>query len=128
MKFQRGSAALSCKRDEDIVRETAKCEWKHSRLLHPCAHLLLDKDIRREIGIIRIKGDKIVTYIDGTTADGYGYLKLDLLRVIVVEIIAKTFQRINLPVMDVDELLDKVKNDNSVWNLYAKGYTQGLNK
>lgn len=95
---------------------------------HPCAHLLLDKDIRREIGVIRIKGDKIVTYIDGTTADGYGYLKLDLLRVIVVEIIAKTFQRINLPVMDVDELLDKVKNDNSVWNLYAKGYTQGLNQ
>lgn len=95
---------------------------------HPCAHLLLDKDIRREIGVIRIKGDKIVTYIDGTTADGYGYLKLDLLRVIVVEIIAKTFQRINLPVMDVDELLSKVQNDSDVWNLYAKGFTQGLNQ
>ena len=95
---------------------------------HPCAHLLLDKDIRREIGVVRIKGDKIVTYIDGTTADGYGYLKLDLLRVIVVEIIAKTFQRINLPVMDVDKLLDKVKNDSNVWNLYANRYTQGLNQ
>ena len=96
--------------------------------MHPCAHLLLDKDIRREIGVVRIKGDKIVTYIDGTTADSYGYLKLDLLRVTVVEIIAKTFQRINLPVMDVDELLDKVKNDKDVWNLYTRGYTQGLNQ
>jgi len=95
---------------------------------HPCAHLLLDKDIRREIGVVRIKGDKIVAYIDGATADAYGYLKLDLLRVTVVEIIAKTFKRINLPVMDVDELLKRVKNDSNVWNLYAKGYTQGLNQ
>lgn len=95
---------------------------------HPCAHLLLDKDIRREIGIIRIKGDKIAAYIDGATADAYGYLKLDLLRVTVVEIIAKTFQRIGLPVMDVDELLEKVKNDQAVWDLYAKGMTQGLNQ
>ena len=95
---------------------------------HPCAHLLLDKDIRKEIGVIRIKGDKIVAYIDGTTADAYGYLKLDLLRVIVVEIIAKTFERIGLPVMDVDELLGKVSNDPEVWNLYAHGITQGLNQ
>ena len=95
---------------------------------HPCAHLLLDKDIRREIGVIKIKGDKIVTYIDGTTADAYGYLKLDLLRVTVVEIIAKTFQRIGLPVMDVDELLAKIKDDEAVWNLYANGVTQGLNQ
>ena len=95
---------------------------------HPCAHLLLDKDIRREIGVIRIKGDKIATYIDGTTADSYGYLKLDLLRVIVVEIIAKTFARIGLPIMDVDELLNKVKDDKDVWSLYANGFTQGLNQ
>ena len=95
---------------------------------HPCAHLLLDKDIRREIGVIRIKDDKIVAYIDGATADAYGYLKLDLLRVTVVDIISKTFARVGLPAMDVDELLAKVKNDKSVWDLYAKGFTQGLNQ
>lgn len=45
---------------------------------HPCAHLLLDKDIRREIGIIRVKaksGNKdavYAAYIDGQTADQYG--------------------------------------------------------
>ena len=48
---------------------------------HPCAHLLLDRDIREEIGIIRLKpkaGSKeptYVAYIDGATADAYGYLK-----------------------------------------------------
>ena len=94
---------------------------------HPCAHLLLDKDIRREIGVVKIK-DNYCAYIDGTTADSYGYLKLDLLRVLVVEIISKTFQRIGMPVMTVDELLEKTKNDKAVWDLYAKGMTQGLNQ
>ena len=94
---------------------------------HPCAHLLLDKDIRREIGIIRIKGDKIAAYIDGATADAYGYLKLDLLTVTVVEIISETFKKIGIPIMDVDELLEKTNKDKDVWNLYAKGFTQGLN-
>ncbi len=48
---------------------------------HPCAHLLLDKDIRREIGVIRVKsksGNKDAVYaafIDGKTADNYNYLK-----------------------------------------------------
>ena len=50
---------------------------------HPCAHLLLDRDIRREIGIVRVKaktGNKeaaYCAYIDGQTADAYGYLKAE---------------------------------------------------
>jgi len=95
---------------------------------HPCAHLLLDKDIRREIGLVRIKDDRCIAYIDGSTADAYGYLKLDLLRVLVVEIISKTFKAIGRPVMNVDELLEVTKNDKEVWDLYAKGLTQGLNQ
>jgi len=48
---------------------------------HPCAHLLLDKDLRREIGVVRVKaksGNKdavYAAYIDGQTADAQGYLK-----------------------------------------------------
>lgn len=95
---------------------------------HPCAHLLLDRDIRREIGLVHVKDGRCIAYIDGGTADAYGYLKLDLLRVIVVDIISKTFQKIGRPVMTVDELLEAVKNDKAVWDLYAKGYTQGLNQ
>ena len=101
---------------------------------HPCARLLLDKDIRREIGIIRLKAksgskDAIFgAFIDGRTADAYNYVKADLLRVDVVGIISETFKAAGLPVMTVDELLDKVKNDKEVWNLYWNGYTIGLNQ
>jgi len=51
---------------------------------HPCAHLLSDKDLRREIGVIRVKsksGSKAEIYaafIDGKTADTYNYLKAKL--------------------------------------------------
>lgn len=38
------------------------------------------------------------------------------------------FKACGLPVMSVDELLDKVKDDHEVWNLYANGFTMGLNQ
>ena len=101
---------------------------------HPCAHLLSDKDLRREIGIIRVKsktGSKdavYAAYIDGKTADSYNYLKADFLRVDVVKVISDTFKLAGLPVMSVDELLDAVKDDKDVWNLYANGVTMGLNQ
>lgn len=50
----------------------------------PCSYLLTDQDIRREIGLYRINsktGKKSTIYaafIDGATADRYGYLKNDL--------------------------------------------------
>lgn len=101
---------------------------------HPCAHLLLDKDIREEIGVIRTKaksGNKeavYAAYVDGATADAYGYLKMDYLRVDVVKIIAKAFEAIDQPVMSVDELLREIKNDHEIWDLYARGFTIGLNQ
>ena len=30
--------------------------------------------------------------------------------------------------MSVEELLEKIKDDDEVWKLYANGYTQGLNQ
>lgn len=101
---------------------------------HPCAHLLLDKDIRSEIGVVRVKaksGNKepvYAAYIDGQTADAYGYLKADYLRVDVVKTIAAAFNAIGQPVMSVDELLEKVKDDQKVWQLYEYGFTLGLNQ
>ena len=50
---------------------------------HPCAYLLCTEDIRREIGIIRInsktgkKQPVFAAFIDGVTAEQYGYLKND---------------------------------------------------
>ena len=101
---------------------------------HPCAHLLSDKDLRRETGIIRVKsksGSKDAVYaafIDGKTADSYNYLKADFLRVDVVKTIYNAFTLAGLQVMTVDELLEAVKDDKEVWDLYAKGYTMGLNQ
>ena len=101
---------------------------------HPCAHILSDKDLRREIGVIRVKsksGSKdavYAAYIDGKTADSYNYLKADFLRVDVVKTIYNAFTAAGLPVMTVDELLEAVKDDKEVWDLYAKGYTIGLNQ
>lgn len=102
--------------------------------MHPCAHLLSDKDLRREIGIIRVKsksGSKdavYAAYIDGKTADSYNYLKADFLRVDVVKVISDTFKMAGLPVMSVDELLESAKDDKEVWSLYANGFTMGLNQ
>ena len=101
---------------------------------HPCAHLLLDKDIRKEIGVIRCKsknGSKepvMAAYIDGATADAYGYLKADFLRVDVVKTIDAAFKEAKVPMFSVDELLKKVEFDTDVWNLYSRGCTIGLNQ
>lgn len=53
---------------------------------------------------------------------------MDFLRVDVVKIIAETFNKIGLPVMPVDELLEKTKDDKKVWSLYWTGCTMGLNQ
>ena len=101
---------------------------------HPCAHLLLDRDIREEIGVIRVKaksGNKepvYCAYIDGKTADAYGYLKADFLRVTVVQLIKQAFDQAGLPVMPVTELIAKTKDDQEVWDLYAHGFTHSLNQ
>lgn len=101
---------------------------------HPCAHLVWHGDIESEIGIIRVKsksGNKepvFCAYIDGATADKAGFCKIDLLRVDVVKVINDTFKMIGKPVLTADELTEAVKDDPKVWDLYAKGYTMGLNQ
>ena len=78
---------------------------------HPCAHLLCQNDIRREIGIIRInsKGTKKRTvyaaFIDGATAEAFGYLKNDILHVDVVKVNREAFERAGLAQPTVGELL-----------------------
>lgn len=53
---------------------------------------------------------------------------MDYLKVDVVKSISAVYASINQPVMPVDELLEKVKDDQEVWDLYAKGFTMGLNQ
>lgn len=102
---------------------------------HPCAYLLCMKDIRREIGVYRINSGqgskkKVVyaAYIDGATAEKFGYLKNDLLKVDVVKVNADIYKRIGIEQPPVPQLLRMVDGDEATWSMYAKGHTLGLNQ
>jgi len=101
---------------------------------HPCAHLLCQNDIRREIGIIRIngKGAKKRTvyaaFIDGAIAEAFGYLKNDILHVDVIKVNREAFERAGLEQPSVGELLRLTSNDRETWRMYADGLTLGINQ
>ena len=101
---------------------------------HPCAYLICNADIRREVGIFRINsktGKKKVVYaafIDGATADAYGYLKNDDLQVSIVKLNDDIYKRIGIPQPSVPELLKLTENDKLTWDMYAKGWTLALNQ
>ena len=99
----------------------------------PSAYLLYDGDIRREIGLIKCKSDStkkeyITCVIDGMVAENYKFLKNDILKVDVVLLIDKVFKRIGCEHFDVNTLIEKTKDDQSVWDIYANGYTIGINQ
>ena len=99
----------------------------------PSAYLLYDGDIRREIGLIKCKSEStkkeyITCVIDGMVAENYKFLKNDILKVDVVLLIDKVFKRIGCEHFDVNTLIDKTKEDQSVWDIYANGYTIGINQ
>ena len=96
-----------------------------SASVHPCAHLLLNEDIRAEIGVVRL-GDNICTLITSSEADGWKYLKNDYLIVTVWDIISKVFNMINKPIMTIKELLNNI--DEKVWKLFDNGLTCTLNQ
>lgn len=53
---------------------------------------------------------------------------LRILKVDVVLLINKVFQRIGIEHFDVNKLLELCKDNDSVWSLYANGYTIGMNQ
>lgn len=119
----------------DLVRQSeAYMGMIDSISPHPCAHLVCCEDIRREIGVIRIncKGRKkqvlYAAFIDGTTAERFGYLKNDVLHVDVVQVNREVFSRIGIQQPKVNELLELTRGDADTWRMYAQGYTMGLNQ
>ena len=91
----------------------------------PCSFVMLDEDIRKEIGVIRINGE-LCACIDGYTGDVWKFLKNDFLIVKVWDIIYKTFELIGQPIPTIKEL--RAKLDDKVWNLYRDGITATLNQ
>lgn len=99
----------------------------------PCAFLLYDGDIRSEIGLIKCKStstkkEYITTVIDGAIAERYKFLKNDLLKVNTVLLTDMVYKRIGISPHSVTELSKLVSADEKVWNLYANGYTVGVNQ
>ena len=105
----------------------------NSKSQAPSAYLIYAGDIKREIGLIKCKTESthrevITTVIDGMVAENYKFVKNDLLKVTVWLTINKIFDLIGKPVFSVREMTEIVKNDKLTWDIYANGYTLGINQ
>lgn len=99
----------------------------------PCGYLIYNGDIRSEIGLIRVvskttKKSVLCTVIDGYTADEFGYVKNDLLKVDVVQVNYAAMKEAGLPVLTSKQIIELTRNDRATWELLAKGYTVGINQ
>ena len=92
---------------------------------HPCAALIMNENIREEVGLIR-SGDDLCAVITSMESDVWKYLKNDYLTVSVVKIIDQTFKKIDVETPDVNEFLGMM-NDKA-WKLYEDGITATLNQ
>lgn len=100
---------------------------------HACGYLILDKDIRREIGLIRMKSEStgksvMCVAMEGAYLDKYGYVKNDFLIVDSVDLTNKFFKSINQEVPSFDELREMIRDDKPTWDIYAKGITCCINQ
>ena len=98
-----------------------------SASVHPCAHILSDKDLLWEYGVARF-GDFICVMITSAEADQFKVLKNDYLIVSVWKLIYETFKEIDKPIIDAHELLENIKDDKRVWDLFSNGITCTLNQ
>lgn len=93
----------------------------------PCSYLLYQGNIREEIGLVMINGH-LCCALDGHWAEEAHFLKNDLLTVQVVNLIYRSFQRANVELPTVTELLEWCNKDKSPWKLYENGCTLCLNQ
>ena len=98
-----------------------------SASVHPCAHLLYDKDLRYEYGVVRM-GEFLCVMITSGEADEYKFLKNDYLIVKVWKLISETFRAIGQPILPASKLLAEIKDDRRIWDLFKKGLTCTLNQ
>ena len=95
--------------------------------VHPCAHILSDKNILYEYGVTRL-GENLCVLITSAEADEYKVLKNDYLIVKVWKLIDETFKEIGIPIIPANKLLSEIKNDERVWDLFKNGITCTLNQ
>lgn len=100
---------------------------------HPCACLAYDGDIESDVGVVLCKsdatGNKVLTaVIESGTIDAFGYLKQDYLIVDSIGLTYDIYKEIGIEPYSVNQLLEKVKDDKKVWDIYANGFTQCVNQ
>lgn len=119
---------------EKYIEESKKYQGIiDSKSKAPCAYLLYSGDIRREIGLMKCKSEStkkeyITTVVDGYVAEEYKFVKNDLLKVDVANIVKNIYDSIGRPQDDIKELTRLTLNDEKTWDIYAKGYTLGVNQ
>ena len=96
-----------------------------SASVHPCAHLLDNKDLRYEYGVVRV-GEFLCIMITSSEADEYKMLKNDYLIVSVWKLISETFEAIGKPIMTIKEL--DAALDDKVFDLFKHSLTATLNQ
>lgn len=95
--------------------------------VHPCAHILSDKNLLYEYGVTRL-GENLCVLITSSEADEYKVLKNDYLIVKVWKLIDETFKEIGKPIIPANQLLNEIKNDQKIWDLFKNGITCTLNQ
>lgn len=100
---------------------------------HACGHLLLDGDIRKEIGLIsaisETTGERtLCACVEGGFLDDFGYVKEDFLIVDSVHLTYECFKSIGMEVPTFDELREMIKDDKATWDIYEKGITCCVNQ
>lgn len=93
----------------------------------PCSYLLYNGNIRREIGLFRAK-DNVCCLMDKNLADSHKFLKNDILKVKVVDLYYRIFERLGMEPLSIDELREKCDPLDAAWNMYKIGATCGLNQ
>lgn len=93
----------------------------------PCSYLLYGESIRKDFGLVKIK-DHLCCTMDGHYAEECHFLKNDLLKVQVVDLIYKAYQRIGKEPPSVTELLSMCPPTDECWGIYSKGCTIGINQ
>lgn len=93
----------------------------------PCGYLIYDRPISEEIGLIKLK-DSLCTVMDGRWGEAYNFLKNDLLKVSVVELIYNTYKRIGIEPHTLPELIRLCDGNDKVWDVYHNAWTMGINQ
>lgn len=100
---------------------------------HPCGCLCYEGDIESDIGISLCKSEAtgkevLVANIESGTIDAFGYLKQDYLIVDSIGLTYDIYKEAGIEPFTVNQLLEKIANDDATWQIYADGYTQCVNQ